>query len=127
MPSVRKNFVRPGLGDPVWRPAGRTKKGRTEMAPRPAQIVSSPYLDNPTLLGAGAGAGLLAQAPRLRAAVAIATIATTLTKFTMNFPSFPGMLPEPTLSHLLRVTTPFLWDNDRRGTVATHYISSTEE
>ena len=48
----------------------------------------------PTLLGAGAGFGLLAQAPRLRAAVATATAARIFTNFTMIFPSFPGMLPE---------------------------------
>jgi hypothetical protein len=54
---------------------------------------NGPYLDIPTLLGAGAGFALLAQAPRLRAAVAMATAAAILTNFTMIFPSFPGMLP----------------------------------
>ena len=53
----------------------------------------SAYLCRPTLLGAGAGFALLAQAPRLRAAVAIATAARILTNFTISFPSFPGMLP----------------------------------
>jgi hypothetical protein len=51
-------------------------------------------LDIPMLLGAGAGAGLLAQAPRLRAAAAIAATAAILTNFTMIFSSFLGLLPE---------------------------------
>jgi len=43
-----------------------------------------------TLLGAGAGFGLLAHAPRPRAAAAKATTAAILTNFTMVVPSFLG-------------------------------------
>jgi hypothetical protein len=63
----------------------------------------SPYLDIPTLLGAGAGFGLLAQAPRLRAAVATATTATIFTKFTMIFPLLSWHVAWLGLSHI-RVT-----------------------
>jgi len=45
------------------------------------------------LLGAGAGADLLAQAPRLRAAAATAATAAILMNFTMIFPSFLGLMP----------------------------------
>jgi len=45
-------------------------------------------LDVPKLAGGGAGCDLLAQAPRLRAAAAKATVATILTNFTMISPPF---------------------------------------
>ena len=89
---MREDFVRDRVGR-LTEPAPAKKKGRAGISPRPAQIVGS-YLCRPTLLGAGAGFGLLAQAPRLRAAVATATAARIFTNFTMIFPSFPGMLPD---------------------------------
>jgi hypothetical protein len=46
------------------------------------------YLDVPKLAGGGAGCDLLAQAPRLRATAAKATVATILTNFTMISPPF---------------------------------------
>jgi len=65
------------------------KAGQEFLPARPKLLC--PYLDIPTLLGAGAGFGLLAQAPRPRAAAAKATTAAILTNFTIGFPSFPGM------------------------------------
>ncbi|MFZ4597026.1 MAG: hypothetical protein ACOYNN_00120 [Terrimicrobiaceae bacterium] len=64
------------------------------MSPPGLNLSRESYLDIPMLLGAGAGAGLLAQAPRLRAAAAIAATAAILTNFTMIFSSFLGLLPE---------------------------------
>jgi hypothetical protein len=46
------------------------------------------YLLNPTLLGGVVGLGLLAQAPRLKAAVAIAIAAKILTNFIYTLPPF---------------------------------------
>jgi len=69
---LQKKRIRPG--DPEGKP------GLKLITQRPT------YLEYPTLLGAGVGLDLLAQAPRLRAEAAIATTAKILTNFTVIFP-----------------------------------------